>query len=119
MRLSGPAAGRIATARVLINGVREGAHACYIYYEASGAFLLVHDSGMGSAPLPLGGAVQNGQCRLDGAGTSATPSKDGLVLRLNLVFDPGFYGEKQIFVAYDSRAGKQTELRSVGSWWVP
>jgi len=127
VRVAGPPQ-RTAMVRILINGVQEGAKACYIYYVRPGtpdlpqnAFLLVDDTGLKSTALEAGsaGTVRNSQCRLDGAGSSVAAAKDGLTIRLNLTFDPGFYGEKQIFVAYDDREGRQTELRSVGSWWVP
>jgi hypothetical protein len=115
----GGAADRIGAVRVLINGIRDGAHACYIYYVLpQKSFLLVADTGSGATAL-TGGSVANSQCRLDAAGTSASVEKDTVRVRLNVAFDPRFYGEKQVFVAYDSRDGRPTDLRSVGSWWVP
>ena len=119
---------RIGMVRILVNGSREGARACYIYYVRPGipypppnTFLLVNDTGLQSTPLKIGtgGSVRNGQCRLDGVGSSASASSKAVTIRLNLTFDPGFYGEKQIFVAYDDRQGRQTEFESRGSWWVP
>ena len=119
---------RLGIVRILVNGIREGARACYIYYVLPGtphlppnAFLLVDDTGLKSTALETGmaGSVRNGQCRLDGAGSAVSLATHRLKIHLNLTFDPGFHGEKQIFVAYDDRMGTQSELQSRGSWWVP
>jgi hypothetical protein len=112
----------LASVGVLINGVREGNNACYIYYvRQDHTFRLVNDNGLKSMSLAVGGAgsVANSQCRLDGAGSSLETSRNTLALRLNVTFQPQFYGEKQIFVAYDDREGRASTLQSRGSWTVP
>jgi hypothetical protein len=112
----------IAYTKVLINGSLEGARACYIYYKrARKIFLLVDDAGLDSTALAPGASksVSNGQCRLDGVGSSIEAAGNELKLRMNLTFLPGFYGEKQIFLASDTIDGKTTQLESSGSWTVP
>jgi hypothetical protein len=115
-------AAHLQSVRVLINGMVDGSRACYVYYvRQRNAFLLVGDAGHHSTALAAGagGSVQNGQCRLDGLGSSVSETTDRLSVRLNLTFFPGFYGEKQIFLASDDVEGKSTALESSGSWTVP
>lgn len=115
-------AAHFQSVRVLINGMVDGSKACYVYYvRQKNSFLLVEDAGRNSTALAAGagGSVQNGQCRLDGAGSSVSAAADRLSIRLNLTFFPSFYGEKQIFLASDDVEGKSTALHSSGSWTVP
>ena len=115
-------AAHFQSVRVLINGMLDGSKACYVYYvRQKNSFLLVEDAGRNSTALTAGGggSVQNGQCRLDGAESSAFPEPDRLSIRLKLTFFPSFYGEKQIFLASDDVEGKSTALESSGSWSVP
>lgn len=115
-------AAHFRSVRVLVNGMVDGSRACYVYYvRQRNSFLLVDDAGLNSTALAVGGggSVQNGQCRLDGAGSSASAAADRLSIRLNLTFFPSFYGEKQIFLASDDIEGKSTTLDSSGSWTVP
>ena len=115
-------AGSLKSIQVLINGFRDGRQACYVHYDrAANAFLLVNDSGRGFTRMNVGdaGSLANSQCRLSGPGSSVSTAGDKVKMMLDLDFNPTFAGEKQIFFATRDTAGKQMELKSIGSWTVP
>jgi len=94
---------------VLVNNFIDGRQSCYLAYVAGmNSLLLVDDSGDAGGPFAGGmvlngsaGTIQNSQCSISGAGSSAAMS--GNTLTLNITFKSGFTGNRAIWVA--GRAG--------------
>jgi len=112
---------------VLINGYIDGIGACYVaYVESSNTLYLVDDGGDAGGPfagamvLNGSGSIENSQCRIDGAGSSATGSGDTLTLTLNMFFYEGFFGNQALYsAARDSVGGNNTGWQALGTWSVP
>jgi hypothetical protein len=67
------------------------------------------------------GSIENSQCRIDGAGSSATGSGDTLTLTLtlNIFFYEGFFGNQTLYsAARDSVGGNNTGWQALGTWSV-
>lgn len=114
-------AAHLEFAGILINEYMDGRHACYVNYVGEdNSFRLVKDSGEGATQMQARdtGELSNSQCRLAGSGSSATLSGNRLKLVLDLRFDPGFAGKKQIFLASRTTSGKETPLVHAGAWTV-
>ena len=76
---------------VLINDFMDGIGACFVAYAAStNTLYLVDDGGdaggpfAGSMVMNGTGSIQNSQCRIDGAGSSASGNGDTLTLTLSI-----------------------------------
>jgi uncharacterized protein (TIGR03437 family) len=109
---------------VLINSALDGGHACYLAYSVpAGALYLVTDDGASLLTLSLNrsGSVQNSQCTVNGAGSSATGTGDGNVLTLvvNTNFTPAFAGNKVIYMAARDQQGGNSGWVAEGVWNVP
>jgi trimeric autotransporter adhesin len=115
-------ADHIKSARMLVNTFMDGRKGCYIYYDRpQNAFLLVNDNGVGSAQMTVGAAseIGNSRCRLSGAVSTVLSAETNLTIRLNLVFDPSFAGEKQIFLSSEDADDLTKDLQPYGKWIVP
>jgi hypothetical protein len=93
--------------------------ACYVTYTAStGKFILYNDfAATGSTTVPTGGVAQNSQCILNGGGSSVSLSGTIFTLTLSLTYEPGFVGNKSIYLAATD-AVTNTGLVQEGSWTV-
>jgi hypothetical protein len=111
---------------VLINGFIDGIDACYLaYVESTNTLYLVDNEGdaggpyAGSMLLNGSGSIQNSQCQIEGAGSSATGSGDTLTLTLNVFFYEGFVGNQAVYsAARDSGGNNNTGWRALGTWSV-
>ena len=113
--------GHIESVKILVNDTADGRAACFIQYvPREKTFFLVNDSGVGSKGLKTGdySALSNSQCRLDGAGSSSDSYSGKLKLVLDLQLQPGFTGQKQIFIAASDTDGKDSGFQKRGSWKV-
>jgi hypothetical protein len=83
---------------------------------------LQNDSGsgwIGPSLLGSGAALQNGQCTVSGASSSALGSGSNLTLNLALAFTSAFSGSKNIYAfAYDNE-GLTSNWQQTGTWTVP
>jgi hypothetical protein len=99
----------IFSASALINSTFSATRACYVYFRpASDHIWLMNDAGSAwLGPITLGqtGGLQNSQCLLDGAISSAVQTGTALELNLGLFFDTSFAGPKSIFL--EANDGKQ------------
>ena len=60
-----------------------------------------------------GNGIENSQCKINAAGTSAAPNGNSLKLTLNVMFKAAFAGNKVFFVAGRDRAdGNNTDSRA-------
>ncbi len=111
---------------VLINEFIDGIDACYLAYSESSNTLFLVDNGgdaggpyAGSMVLNGSGSIQNSQCQIVGAGSSATGSGDTLTLTLNVFFYEGFAGNPTVYsAARDSGGNHNTGWQALGTWSV-
>jgi hypothetical protein len=95
------------------------------YVESANTLYLVDNGGDAGGPfagqlvLNGSGSIQNSQCRIDGAGSSAVGSGDTLTLTLNIFFYEGFAGNQAIYsAARDSGGNNNTGWQTLGTWSV-
>jgi len=109
---------------LLVNNFIDGRSACYLAYAAGANTLyLVDDAGDAGGPFAGGmllngsaGTIQNSQCSINGAGSSASPAGNTLTLALNITFKPAFTGNRILFVAGRDAAGlNNTDWQSTGT----
>ena len=112
---------------LLINNFIDGRQGCYLAYVAPGnTLLLVDDAGdaggsyAGSLPLNGGsGEIENSQCAVSAAGSTAVPSVNTLTLTLNITFKGAFTGNRVLYAAGRDRSeGNSTGWQALGSWAV-
>jgi uncharacterized repeat protein (TIGR02543 family) len=117
----------LAVLDVLINNYLDGISACYMAYVPTGAatgyLYLVADAGGGyvsGSPMLLssGGTLQNSQCTINTAGSSASASGNTLTLNLAITFAPGFGGNKIFYTAARSNT-QNSGWQALGTWSVP
>ena len=98
---------------LLINTAINGVGACYVAYVPSGAttgsLFLVDDAGDAGGPyqgltLPGSGMIQNSQCAISAAGSSASAGGDAVALTLAITFKSAFAGNQVIYAAARSNA---------------
>ncbi len=108
---------------VLINNVLDGRQACYIAYSRPlNVVYLVNDAGDALlAPLLLNGSgsVNNSQCTITGAGSSAAGNSNTLTLILNISFSAGFGGNKVVYVAARDSVEHNSGWQTMGTHGVP
>jgi hypothetical protein len=80
---------------------------------------LASDTGVWQGPLKMGstGTLQNSQCILNMAGSSATASGNTLTLNLALTFTAGFSGAKNVYMEV-ANATHNSRWSAYGSWTV-
>jgi hypothetical protein len=113
----------LGVVNILINDSLDGRRACYLAYSRPlGVLYLVNDTGTGlSSALVLGGSgsVNNGQCSVNSAGSSASGSGPTLTLMVNIAFTATFNGNRVIYMAArDSTDANNSGWQSMGTWTV-
>ena len=119
-------ASHIGIVNLLVNNFIDGRQACYLAYVGSSNSLdLVDDGGhaqgpyAGSMVLNGSGTIQNSQCSVNGAGSSAVLAGNTLTLTLNITFKSTFAGDRILYVAgRDGSGGNNTDWQAVGTWTV-
>lgn len=113
----------LTSVQMLINGGWSDFQACHVFYSAvNNTFLLLNDDATAYlGPLAAGapGTLQNLQCQLDTAASSATGSGVALTLRVALSFRSMFAGNRNVFVEANDRSGLDAGWQWRGSWTVP
>jgi hypothetical protein len=109
--------------QVLINSPLSQASSCVLHYNRlTNQVSLVNDANTAwLGPLTLGaaGTLENGQCAVSGATSSASGSGTSLTVNLALSFKPAFAGVKTIYMQTQDTAGWGTGWQARGSWTVP
>ncbi|HYW41636.1 MAG TPA: SBBP repeat-containing protein [Bryobacteraceae bacterium] len=107
---------------LLMNNAIDGRQACYLAYRLQdNTLFLVDDKGDAGGPFAgttaLGaGIITNSQCSVSG---SAVQSGNTLTLNLNLSFQPGFIGNRVIYLAgRDTADGHNTGWQALATWTV-
>lgn len=111
----------IAFARVLIHSAQRADLGCYFQVDtASGMVLLANDAATNSFSLTLGAnqSIENGQCRIQGAGSWAARNGDTLTVLLDVVFKPAFTGAKSIWMNATDHGGLTSASPQLGSYTV-
>jgi hypothetical protein len=111
---------------ILINSALDGTAACYIAYTQPNIsfWYLVDDAGDGGytalSPLALssGNMLQNSQCTVYTAQSSASVNNSVLTLTLAIGFQPGFRGNQLIYAAARNSSGGNTGWQPIGSLTV-
>jgi uncharacterized repeat protein (TIGR01451 family) len=120
-------AGDLGIVNVLINNFLDGRKACYLAYAAgSNTLYLVNDAGDGGGPFAGSmvlsggnGAIQNGQCAVNGSGSTVAFAANQMTLTLNVSFTAGFAGNRVVYVAARDKAdGNNTDWQASGTWTV-
>ena len=110
----------LSTMSLLVNTAVNSKNACYVVYtRAQNNLYLVNDAGSGFlGPLTPGGAgtVQNSQCQLAAAGSSASGVGTTFSLAANLTFFSSFVGLKNLYLYATDTAGASTGFVQFGSW---
>jgi hypothetical protein len=116
----------LGVVNVLINEFIDGIDACYLAYSESSNTLFLVDNGgdaggpyAGSMVLNGSGSIQNSQCQVIGADSSAVGSGDTLTLTLKIFFFEGFAGNPTVYsAARDSGGNNNTGWQALGTWSV-
>jgi len=120
-------AGDFGVVNVLVNNFIDGRQACYLaYVSSSNTLSLVDDAGDAGGPfagsLSLNGGaatIQNSQCSVSGAGSSAMKSGNTLTLTLSIAFSAAFAGDRIVWVAGRDAAGaNNTDWQALGTLTV-
>jgi hypothetical protein len=115
----------ISVANVLINSAIDGRHACYLaLVPATSSVLLVDDAGDAGGPfqgftLPGSGSIGNGQCTINGSGSSMSGSGNALTVALSVTFNASFAGNQLFFLAARNNSGGNSNWQAVGSVSLP
>jgi len=119
--------GDLGVLNILVNNAIDGRKACYLaFVPSTNSLILIDDAGDAGGPyagqMPLNGTnggIQNGQCLVNGSGSSVTPIANGVTLTLNMTMLGAFGGNQIIYAAARDRAdGNNTGWQSVGTWTV-
>jgi hypothetical protein len=105
-------------ARVRFGAANVGPGTCTVWYNATnGSVAILNDAGTVWATSAFGaGTLQNSQCSLDLAASSATPSGSNLTLALRITFAPSFAGVKNVYMLAGSAGGTNTGWLTRGTW---
>ena len=112
----------ISSAQVIINNPLTANHACYLFFNRAASLIyLTNDAGTAwQTPITLGQntTLQNSQCTVSGAATSASGNGNSLTLNLALTFTSAFKGTRNIYAeVYDGTA--DSGWLQMGSWIIP
>jgi len=125
----------LSVLNVLINSAIDGRQACYLAYSLTssgtvGVLYLVDDQGdaggpyAGSMALNPGqngsGTIQNSQCAVNGAGSSAVGNGNTLTLTLNLIFTIAgtFGGNEVVYLGARDLEQDNSGWQALGTWDV-
>ncbi|MEO8126258.1 MAG: hypothetical protein ABI822_04145 [Bryobacteraceae bacterium] len=112
---------QLSNVRLLINSETSGGHACYVYYSlVPNAFLLVNDSGQGSAAAALGSGatVENSQCTVLTEGAKVEGAGSDVSVTIPIRFKAAFAGVKKLVLFAENSAGANTDLVLKGQYEV-
>jgi hypothetical protein len=97
-------------------------NACLLYYSAAtNQINLLGDNGTAWQAATPGApnTLQNSQCSLDVAATTAALSGNTLTLSLALTFQPSYAGAKNIYLYATDVSGASAAWQQLGAWSIP
>ncbi len=108
--------------QIIFNTSTSGVEACYMYISttSSTAYLMndTQTNWVGTATLGSSATLQNSQCAVNLAGSSASGSGNNLTLNLALTFKTGFLGTQNAYLSAGDSVGNST-WQQMGTWTVP
>ena len=109
----------LASSQIIVNNPLGVANACYIYYARASNYLYLNNNAATSwlGPITMGtsATLQNSQCTVNAAGSSASGSGNNLTLNVSLTFQSSFTGAKQVWIeVYDGTL--DTGWGQIGVW---
>ena len=110
----------IYSASLVIGTTASGIGSCYLYYlrSANSLYLANDAGGAWLSPMTLGqtGTLQNSQCAVNLAASSASASGNNLTLTLAVTFLAAFNGDKNVYMqVYDTQ---DSGWQQKGAWTV-
>jgi hypothetical protein len=112
---------QLQSVTVLLNDYLTGVGACYAgYHRPSNTVFLLNDTSTAFMPgllLAGAGSVENSQCRIAGAGSSAVGSGNTLTLTLNITLKPHFAGNR-VFCLSAQDASTTSGWQAMGTYTV-
>jgi hypothetical protein len=111
---------RVTNATMFVNSTQSATGSCGgVYTQSTNLFQIYQDNGVLAPGVALGQAsvVQNSQCSINLANSSASGTGTTLTLRLAVTFKPSFGGLKKIWMqAQDTVYAKSSAVQSLGTW---
>ncbi len=112
----------ITTASALVQTSASTASACYVRYtRATNLLELSNDTGtgwVGSTAPGSAGTLENSQCVLNAASSSAAGAGPNLTVSVALIFRGTFGGAKNVYLNVSDSGGTFTGWQSRGAWTV-
>ena len=110
----------ISTVSMIFNTTLSGTGGCYLlYYRGSNVLYLANDANaawLGPFTLGQSSTIQNSQCGVNTAGSSASGSGNNLTVNLALSFQTAFQGTRNVYMeVYD---GADSGWQQKGAWTV-
>jgi len=114
--------GAILSSMIIVNNTASVSNGCFIFFiPASNSLYLSNNAGTAwQGPITMGQSttLQNSQCTLSAAGSSASGSGNNLTLNAAITFQTAFAGSKGVYVeVYDGTL--DSGWAQMGSWTVP
>ena len=104
---------------LLLNADMRGDNACYVFRNVEAKeTLLVNDSGVGSKEMGKSPSISNKQCTVSAAGTTSSLTATTADIQFDVRFQPGFNGQKKIFLIAQDANGAGPGLQQAGEWTV-
>jgi len=116
-------AGAITTAYFVVNAALSGSSGCFIEYNRGANTLrLVNDAAsawLGPVTLGAGATINNSQCTVNAAGSSAAVSVNNITVSVALSFSGTFGGAKNLWLGVNDVSGAESGFQELGMWTVP
>jgi uncharacterized repeat protein (TIGR01451 family) len=95
---------------------------CYVDYTAINNYVYLNNNSgggwIGYGTVGSTGTVENSQCQINLAASSAVGSGNDLTLRLAVTFLSGLSGPQQVYMAAGDNAGQVASWQRMGTWTV-
>ncbi|MGC4048734.1 MAG: SBBP repeat-containing protein [Paludibaculum sp.] len=114
-------AGDLTWLRVLLHSQQTAVGGCYVEVDPVGLVAYLYDdagAGYSAARLGTSDSVQNGQCKVSGAGSSVALSGPQATLLLDLTFQSGFSGVRSIWANASDQTGFTSGSPQLGAFTV-
>jgi hypothetical protein len=113
----------LGVVNILINDQVDGSHACYLAYsQPLNVLYLVGDDGNTLLPgsvLNSSGSTSNSQCTVSWGNAPVSSGPKRLAITLTITMNPGFIGNKIIYLAAGNVAGDNSGWQLWGFWQRP